>query len=632
MSTSAKQIDGTGDGLDKVLARLDALEIENARLTAEVSELRAPRSSVTSRPRPADVAPAEPVSRRALLGKLGAASAVAAGATLLSAKPAAAANDDDLVWAGNNNGTRQLGFTGNTQPTGGVGVEMAIFIRDGAQGTGPLRAALRAVTIDSPDPCIVGHSNLGIGILGSGWEQVNGFPTKVSSLFSYAPAGVAGDGLATRDGVRGTSENGTGVAGLSATASGVFGLAGAASAIDVTTRAGLRGDSTNQHGVFGTSSGAAGVFGRSASGDGVRGQQGGGGSVIAPTGGVRGDAPAQPGVVGTSDANHGVFGRAGLGVGPSTPQVAGVRGDSASSFGVIGTSTDAVGLYGVSTNDNAVFGQKGAASGINPFKYAGVRGDGASDAAGVIGTSYSSEGVIGISHVSAGVQGHGSHGVRGDADSDGAGVIGVSPGGAGLRAANVGGGRLLLDPRSTDGPPSSGAFVRGEMMRDFSGALWLCTVAGSPGTWVRAATVKEGFNGGSVNLLSTPIRLLDTRFGIGVPGGTAAKLAKGASVSFLVAGRTVGAVTIPTGIKAVIGNLAVTNTETTGTGGYLAMYPEGAPVPGTASINWFGANQNLNNGITAAVNLSNGQATITNGGVGGSAPTDVVFDAVGFVF
>jgi len=103
-------------------------------------------------------------------------------------------------------------------------------------------------------------------------------------------------------------------------------------------------------------------------------------------------------------------------------------------------------------------------------------------------------------------------------------------------------------------------------------------------------------------------RVLDTR----VTGG---KLANGEE-------RTI-ALELPGAGGAVI-NLTVTETE--GNGGFVAVFPAGVPWPGNSSINWFGPNQNLANGVITAVN-SAGQITIH----GGAASTHVVIDRIGFL-
>jgi hypothetical protein len=213
-------------------------------------------------------------------------------------------------------------------------------------------------------------------------------------------------------------------------------------------------------------------------------------------------------------------------------------------------------------------------------------------------------------------------GVYGASD-EGFGVIGDSTTGISLRAA--GGGRLLQTLRSIAGAPTTGSFDAGEQIRDLAGALWLCVAFGTPGTWVRAATVANGVNGGSVNFLAHPIRLFDSRSSSGA-------LAAGATHNVQVTGVTVGGVSIPAGAVGVMGTVTVTGTS--GPSGYLTMYPQGSPPPAasaTSNINWFAAGQTLATAAIVALNAANGQLTISNGISGGSAPTQVIFDAAAYV-
>lgn len=54
----------------------------------------------------------------------------------------------------------------------------------------------------------------------------------------------------------------------------------------------------------------------------------------------------------------------------------------------------------------------------------------------------------------------------------------VVPGGGGGGATTI----------ATIGPPTSGTGTLGKMVIDINGYVWICTVAGSPGTWLPAAT------------------------------------------------------------------------------------------------------------------------------------------------
>jgi len=50
---------------------------------------------------------------------------------------------------------------------------------------------------------------------------------------------------------------------------------------------------------------------------------------------------------------------------------------------------------------------------------------------------------------------------------------------------------------TTSGSPSSGAFAKGDAVVDQTGSLWICTAAGSPGTWVQ---VTAGNVAGTVSI------------------------------------------------------------------------------------------------------------------------------------
>ena len=62
---------------------------------------------------------------------------------------------------------------------------------------------------------------------------------------------------------------------------------------------------------------------------------------------------------------------------------------------------------------------------------------------------------------------------------------------------------------TASGAPGSGTFAVGDLDVDQSGALWVCTVAGSPGTWVKVgaaaaigAASANGNNGGDFTMTS----------------------------------------------------------------------------------------------------------------------------------
>ena len=108
--------------------------------------------------------------------------------------------------------------------------------------------------------------------------------------------------------------------------------------------------------------------------------------------------------------------------------------------------------------------------------------------------------------------------------------------------------------------------------------------------------------------LAAITRVLDTRT-------TGGKLTPGEE-------RTV-ALGLPAGARAGVINLTVTETEAAG---FVAVFPAGTTYPGNSSINWFGPNQNLANGIIASVDAA-GRVTIR----GGVNKTHVVIDVQGYL-
>ncbi|MEJ7584088.1 MAG: hypothetical protein WKF43_08360 [Acidimicrobiales bacterium] len=72
--------------------------------------------------------------------------------------------------------------------------------------------------------------------------------------------------------------------------------------------------------------------------------------------------------------------------------------------------------------------------------------------------------------------------VRASAAGTGAGIEATSAKGLG---ATLAGGRaaMRLVPRAVPGSPSSGAHSQGELVIDSAGDMFVCTAAGTPGTW-----------------------------------------------------------------------------------------------------------------------------------------------------
>ena len=92
-----------------------------------------------------------------------------------------------------------------------------------------------------------------------------------------------------------------------------------------------------------------------------------------------------------------------------------------------------------------------------------------------------------------------------------------------------------------------------------------------------------------------------------------------------VTGTLVGGIQVPNGAIGVVGNVTVV--QPTGAGD-LRLYPGGAPLPGTSSIN-FANGQIIANGVIVGLNTT-GRISIKVDMPAGTA-THVLFDASGYV-
>jgi hypothetical protein len=248
---------------------------------------------------------------------------------------------------------------------------------------------------------------------------------------------------------------------------------------------------------------------------------------------------------------------------------------------------------------------------------------GTSDVVAVVGVSEASTGNDG----GIGVNGYSNHpnngvGVWGQADGpNGTGVFAeatVGSGGVGLVAngtengAWFGGGHaaVWLVPRTVAGPATD-ASVKGEVLVDSDGVMWLCTADGTPGTWIRISH-------GGARYLASPQRAYDSRT------SGAGKLRPGAGDTnaprvIPIAGVVPG---VPQNAVGVFGNLTVTGGSQ---GSFASIWPGGA-WPGTSSIN-FQANTDLANAFSVGLG-ANGMVSVAT-----FAPTqvDVIVDVAGYV-
>ncbi|WP_370082632.1 TolB family protein [Streptacidiphilus sp. MAP12-16] len=125
-----------------------------------------------------------------------------------------------------------------------------------------------------------------------------------------------------------------------------------------------------------------------------------------------------------------------------------------------------------------------------------------------------------------------------------------------------------------------------------------------------------GSNTGQDFVGVAPNRLLDTRHAVGV--STSTPLAAGHTIALQVTGGNTG---VPSGVKAVI--LNVTVTDTTGSG-HLTAWADGSAQPSSSNLNWTGSSQTLPNQVIVPVG-SNGKVDLYV-----NSTTDVIADVFGY--
>jgi hypothetical protein len=158
------------------------------------------------------------------------------------------------------------------------------------------------------------------------------------------------------------------------------------------------------------------------------------------------------------------------------------------------------------------------------------------------------------------------------------------------------------------------AHTLGELVEDTSGDLWLCVVAGNPGTWRKLGGPATA---GQLHLLTAPVRVYDSR-----PGNPPLTvLPKTPLVSNTA--RTVDATGdssgVPTAATGVLINIRVTQGVAAG---FLTAWPQGT-WPGTSSINW-SAGQTI---ATTTVTACGPLATFL---VLANSATDLLVDVIGY--
>lgn len=145
------------------------------------------------------------------------------------------------------------------------------------------------------------------------------------------------------------------------------------------------------------------------------------------------------------------------------------RGRGESYYGVLGLNDTGTGVQGESKQAD-LFGVAGRNTGESG---SGVLGEGKGRGkAGVLGRNTDVGGI--------GLQGQGAIGIDAQGDPQGAGGYGGQ-----FRGGRA---QLRLVPGATPGSPTTGIHAKGEIYLDRAATLWVCTMGGTPGTWVSVTT------------------------------------------------------------------------------------------------------------------------------------------------
>jgi hypothetical protein len=228
--------------------------------------------------------------------------------------------------------------------------------------------------------------------------------------------------------------------------------------------------------------------------------------------------------------------------------------------------------------------------------------------------------------------------------SNGRGVYGVSDSGYGVLAASTTGidiyafgtGRLQQYLQSATGAPTTGTYAKGEQIRDASGDLYICTVAGTPGTWKKVAAIPAGKLGGALVFLPKPFRLFDTRPGVsGCPIDPGTPMTPAQIITLQVTGTastTDATLVVPTGATGIIGDLICINTASNGIttpgSGFLTLQPHNPSPTGNSYLHYYGDDvvQIYHNSFTIGLD-SNGKLDVGNF----NASTNVGIDVMGYI-
>jgi hypothetical protein len=220
-----------------------------------------------------------------------------------------------------------------------------------------------------------------------------------------------------------------------------------------------------------------------------------------------------------------------------------------------------------------------------------------------------------------------SYGVRGRSEA-GYGVIGESNSGYSLYAGALG--RIGSNPHISSGPPTSGNYRAGDIIRDLLGNYWCCVVGDGTGvgTWRKLAGPATA---GQLHLLPAPVRAFDSRASE-VPGNAAqgglGPFINGTQRTVSLALNAPGTATplVPAGATAALVTVAVFQISGEG---FMTLYRNGTSAGPTINAYWGNIAGNQVATLTA-VALDAGRQFIIRSTIAGGPSVSAAIDVVGY--
>jgi hypothetical protein len=200
-------------------------------------------------------------------------------------------------------------------------------------------------------------------------------------------------------------------------------------------------------------------------------------------------------------------------------------------------------------------------------------------------------------------------------DAAGIGVHGESLAGIGVQATGALA-PLRLGGNAGDPTTSNVPHTEGEVyFSNDSNSMWICVADGTPGTWRK---VGGKTTAGSLHVLPTPVRVYDSRPGFApdigpkslLTGGVARAVDLKANLSEVPAGATAALVSLIAADSAAAG--------------YMAIFRNGIPWPGTSNVNWNHAGDQTSVTTITALDANAIAAVYAN------VATDVIIDVLAY--